>query len=139
MPLTLKKPIQSILNHQEVLKHSHSIPMRGGGQNNSYLDSFPPFSFFKLLFSLYTIQQNHKKQQRFYKQTIQVFPSLKYPKLESCKDYKESLSFSYHLAYLLGEVLSKASKFWYKGGYLKLIQEIKQRNPKVVISRISSS
>ncbi|MDE7174736.1 MAG: hypothetical protein K2N75_01615, partial [Helicobacter sp.] len=31
-----------------------------------------------------------------------------------------------HLAYLLGEVLSKADKFWYKGGYLKLNQEIKK-------------
>ena len=57
---------------------------------------------------------------------IEIFPSLKYPPLQSCKDYPESLSYKYHLAYLLGEALSKADKIWYKGGYFTLNKKIKE-------------
>ncbi|WP_416860044.1 hypothetical protein, partial [Helicobacter ganmani] len=109
---------------QETL--NHSIPVRGGGHSNPYLDSFTPLAFLNLLLSLYKLKQTHKQQQQFYKQTIQVFPSLKYPPLQSCKDYPESLSYKYHLAYLLGEALSKADKIWYKGGYFTLNKKIKE-------------
>ncbi len=98
----------------------------GGGQNNTYLVSLIPFAFLKLLLCLYKIKQTHKKQQQFYKQTIQLFPNLKYPSLQSCKDYQQSLCFQYHLAYLLGEALSKADKIWYKGGYFTLNKKIKE-------------
>lgn len=46
--------------------------------------------------------------------------------MQSCKDYPESLSYKYHLAYLLGEALSKADKIWYKGGYFTLNKKIKE-------------
>ena len=98
----------------------------GGGQNNTYLVSLIPFAFLKLLLCLYKIKQTHKKQQQFYKQTIQLFPNLKYPSLQSCKDYQQSLCFQYHLTYLLGEALSKADKIWYKGGYFTLNKKIKE-------------
>ncbi|AWI33780.1 DUF2972 domain-containing protein [Helicobacter apodemus] len=98
----------------------------GGGQNNTYLVSLIPFAFLKLLLCLYKIKQTHKKQQQFYKQTIQLFPNLKYPSLQDCKDYQQSLCFQYHLAYLLGEALSKADKIWYKGGYFTLNKKIKE-------------
>lgn len=111
----------SSLNSKENLKHS--IPVRGGGH---LLASLNPLSFLKLLFCLYKTKKTHKKQQQLYKQTIQLFPSLKYPKLESCQDYKESLAYQYHLAHLLGEALSKADKIWYKGGYFTLSKKIKE-------------
>ncbi|HEB7556514.1 TPA: hypothetical protein RZH79_001732, partial [Campylobacter coli] len=53
-------------------------------------------------------------------------PSLKLPPLESYPDYKEALKFKNHLSCKLGQALIKANKTWYKGGYIKLIFEIRK-------------
>ncbi|WP_416859979.1 DUF2972 domain-containing protein [Helicobacter ganmani] len=61
---------------------------------------------------------------------IEIFPSLKYPPLQSCKDYPESLSYKYHLAYLLGEALLQTNKTWYRGSYFTLHKKIQKAKEK---------
>jgi len=73
--------------------------------------------FFKIIFL-------HKKQQKLYKQSIILFPHLRYPKLETCFDYKQSLVLKTHLPYLLGQSIIKAYQNWYKGGFITLFSEI---------------
>lgn len=75
---------------------------------------------------LYKIKKQHKKEQKIYQQTIQVFPQLKYPNLETCSDYEQALRYKFHLSYMLGEVLIKAGKTWYKGSGFKLKNDIKK-------------
>ncbi|QWU79709.1 DUF2972 domain-containing protein [Campylobacter novaezeelandiae] len=75
---------------------------------------------------LYEIKKQHKKEQKIYQQTIQVFPQLKYPNLETCSDYEQALRYKFHLSYMLGEVLIKAGKTWYKGSGFKLKNDIKK-------------
>ena len=99
----------------------------GGGYRNSFLSFLLQFckkNFLILLFSLINITLKHKKQKKFYKQIIQMFPHLKYTSLEQCQDYKESLIIKYHLATLLGEALIKAHTTWYKGGYFFLYKDL---------------
>ncbi|EIE2159663.1 sugar transferase, partial [Campylobacter jejuni] len=76
--------------------------------------------YIALFKKLYQIKRQHKKEQKIYQQTIQVFPQLKYPSLEACSDYEQALKYKFHLSYMLGEVLIKADKTWYKGGGFKL-------------------
>ncbi|WP_412175541.1 DUF2972 domain-containing protein [Campylobacter sp. IFREMER_LSEM_CL1085] len=83
--------------------------------------------YITLPYKLYKIKQQHKKDQKLYKQTIKIFPYLAYPKVESCKDYNESIKYKYHLSYMLGEALIKAHKTWYKGGYFKLSSLLKEK------------
>ncbi|EKL1456975.1 glycosyl transferase, partial [Campylobacter jejuni] len=64
--------------------------------------------YIALFKKLYKIKKQHKKEQQIYQQTIQIFPQLKYPSLETCPDYSESLRYKFHLSYMLGEVLIKA-------------------------------
>ncbi|MBD5165014.1 DUF2972 domain-containing protein [Helicobacter sp.] len=108
------------------LRNSKTILSAGGGA----LSSLKILSLPKLFFQLFKIKQTHNKEKQFYQQAIAVFPSLKYPPLESCKDYKQSLSYKYHLTYLLGEVLIKANRDLFKGGYLTLNKEIKRAKEK---------
>ncbi|EOJ1344425.1 DUF2972 domain-containing protein [Campylobacter jejuni] len=75
---------------------------------------------------LYKIKKQHKKEQKIYQQTIQVFPQLKYPSLEACSDYEQALRYKFHLSYMLGEVLIKAYQTWYKGSGFKLTNDIKK-------------
>ncbi|ELE1019601.1 sugar transferase, partial [Campylobacter jejuni] len=69
--------------------------------------------YIALFKKLYKIKKQHKKQQKIYQQTIQVFPQLKYPSLEACSDYEQALRYKFHLSYMLGEVLIKAYQTWY--------------------------
>ncbi|ECL2360946.1 DUF2972 domain-containing protein, partial [Campylobacter jejuni] len=75
---------------------------------------------------LYCIKKQYKKEQRIYQQTIQIFPQLKYPSLESCPDYKESLRYKFHLSYMLGEVLIQSFKNLHKGAGFKLYKDFKR-------------
>ncbi|HEH5660128.1 TPA: glycosyltransferase [Campylobacter jejuni] len=69
---------------------------------------------------------SHKQEQKIYQEKIKKDPSLKLPSLESYPDYKEALKFKNHLSYKLGQALIKANKTWYKGGYVKVIFEIRK-------------
>ncbi|HEF1683135.1 TPA: glycosyl transferase, partial [Campylobacter jejuni] len=82
--------------------------------------------YIALFKKLYKIKKQHKKEQKIYKQTIQVFPQLKYPSLETCPDYSESLRYKFHLSYMLGEVLIKADMNKFKDGYFFLFKNIEQ-------------
>ncbi|EDK4637248.1 glycosyl transferase, partial [Campylobacter jejuni] len=52
--------------------------------------------YIALFKKLYKIKKQHKKEQKIYQQTIQVFPQLKYPNLETCPDYNEALRCKFH-------------------------------------------
>lgn len=82
--------------------------------------------YIKLLYQLYTIKKEHSLQIKIYKQTVKVFPQLTYPKLKDCKDYEDSVRYTFHLSYMIGNVLIKAHRDWYKGGYFFLYKNIIQ-------------
>ncbi|HEH5156772.1 TPA: hypothetical protein SG801_001065, partial [Campylobacter coli] len=75
---------------------------------------------------LLSIIISHKQEQKTYREKIKKDPSLKLPSLESYPDYKEALKEKECFTYKLGEALIKANKNWYKGGYIKLIFEIRK-------------
>ncbi|OEW41321.1 capsular biosynthesis protein, partial [Campylobacter sp. BCW_6464] len=89
--------------------------------------------YIALFKKLYQINKQHKKEQKIYQQTIQVFPQLKYPNLETCSDYEQALKYKFHLSYMLGEVLIKTFKTWYKGSIFTLAKNIKKANKKFKI------
>ncbi|HFP7691887.1 TPA: hypothetical protein ACHD2Q_001805, partial [Campylobacter jejuni] len=91
--------------------------------------------YLHLIKRLYKITKQHKKEQKIYQQTIQVFPQLKYPSLEKCSDYEQALRYKFHLSYMLGEVLIKAYQNWYKGAGFKLKNNIKKANKEFQIFR----
>ncbi|HDX3445862.1 TPA: DUF2972 domain-containing protein [Campylobacter jejuni] len=101
-------------------------------QRNNYKYGGGYIALFK---KLYKIKKQHKKEQKIYQQTIQVFPQLKYPSLETCSDYNEALRCKFHLSYMIGEVLIKAYQNWYKGGGFKLKNNIKKANKEFQIFR----
>ncbi len=82
--------------------------------------------YVSLLYKLYKIKKEHSLQKNFYKQAVKNFPQLSYPKLEECKDYNESMKYTFHFSYMLGNALIKAHKNWYKGGYFYLYRDIMQ-------------
>ncbi|EII8699095.1 DUF2972 domain-containing protein, partial [Campylobacter jejuni] len=73
-------------------------------------------------------KKQHKKEQKIYQQTIQVFPQLKYPSLETCSDYEQALKYKFHLSYMLGEVLIQTFQNLHKGSMFKLAKNIKKAN-----------
>ncbi|EOH7193620.1 sugar transferase, partial [Campylobacter jejuni] len=91
--------------------------------------------YIALFKKLYKIKKQHKKEQKIYQQTIQIFPQLKYPSLETCGDYEQALRYKFHLSYMLGEVLIKADKTWHKGSGFKLKNDIKKANKEFQIFR----
>ncbi|EIX0422639.1 DUF2972 domain-containing protein, partial [Campylobacter jejuni] len=91
--------------------------------------------YIALFKKLYKIKKQHKKEQKIYQQTIQIFPQLKYPSLEKCSDYEQALRYKFHLSYMLGKVLIKAYQTWYKGGGFKLKNNIKKANKEFQIFR----
>ncbi|ECR3478878.1 capsular biosynthesis protein, partial [Campylobacter coli] len=75
--------------------------------------------YIALFKKLYKIKKQHKKEQKIYQQTIQVFPQLKYPNLETCSDYEQALKYKFHLSYMLGEVLIQTFQNLHKGSMFK--------------------
>ncbi|EAK2051360.1 capsular biosynthesis protein, partial [Campylobacter jejuni] len=86
-------------------------------QRNNYKYGGGYIALFK---KLYKIKKQHKKEQKIYQQTIQVFPQLKYPNLETCSDYEQALKYKFHLSYMLGEVLIQTFQNLHKGSMFKL-------------------
>ncbi|WP_257004547.1 hypothetical protein [Helicobacter pullorum] len=82
--------------------------------------------YIRMPYVLSYIKEKHKQEQQQYQEAIKKNPNLKLPNLESYPDYKESLKEKECLAYKLGEAFIKASKTWYKGGYVKLWFEAKR-------------
>ncbi|ELR7022756.1 DUF2972 domain-containing protein [Campylobacter coli] len=94
-------------------------------QRNNYKYGGGYIALFK---KLYQINKQHKKEQKIYQQTIQVFPQLKYPNLETCSDYEQALKYKFHLSYMLGEVLIQTFQNLHKGSMFKLAKNIKKAN-----------
>ncbi|MCV3410004.1 sulfotransferase family protein, partial [Campylobacter sp. IFREMER_LSEM_CL1890] len=76
--------------------------------------------------ALLSIIISHKQEQKIYQEKIKKDPSLKLPPLESYPDCKEALKLKNHLSYKLGQALIQANKTWYKGGYVKMLFEIRK-------------
>ncbi|ECQ7482044.1 hypothetical protein F0F44_08445 [Campylobacter coli] len=68
----------------------------------------------------------HKQEQKIYQEKIQQNPSLKLPPLESYVDYQEAKKEENSFTYKLGQAIINANKTWYKGGYVRLIFEIRK-------------
>ncbi|EAK0451494.1 coiled-coil domain-containing protein [Campylobacter lari] len=75
--------------------------------------------YIRMPFVLSFIRDQHKTEQCRIKKALKENPKLSIPTLESCLDYKEALRETQCFTYKLGEIFIKASKNWYKGGYLK--------------------
>ncbi|EAH4946439.1 DUF2972 domain-containing protein [Campylobacter jejuni] len=101
-------------------------------QRNNYKYGGGYIALFK---KLYQINKQHKKEQKIYQQTIQVFPQLKYPNLETCSDYEQALKYKFHLSYMLGEVLIQTFQNLHKGSMFKLAKNIKKANKEFKIFR----
>ena len=80
--------------------------------------------YIRMPYVLSYIKDKHKQEQQQYQEAIKKNPNLKLPTLESYPDYKEALKEKECLTYKLGEAFIKASKTWYKGGYVKLWFEV---------------
>ncbi|HED7339557.1 TPA: hypothetical protein SCV17_000864 [Campylobacter coli] len=87
--------------------------------------------YIRMPFVLSYIKDKHKQEQKIYQEKIKKDPSLKLPTLESYPDYKEALKEKECLTYKLGEAFIKASKTWYKGGYVKMWFEIEKLKKKI--------
>ncbi|WP_279144056.1 heparinase II/III domain-containing protein [Helicobacter pullorum] len=82
--------------------------------------------YIRMPYVLSYIKDKHKQEQQQYQEAIKKNPNLKLPNLESYPDYQESLKEKECLTYKLGEAFIKASKTWYKGGYVKLWFEVRK-------------
>ena len=82
--------------------------------------------YIRMPYVLSYIKDKHEQEQQQYQETIKKNPNLKLPNLESYPDYKESLKEKECLTYKLGEAFIKASKTWYKGGYVRLWFEVRK-------------
>lgn len=80
--------------------------------------------YLKMPYILSGIYNQYKKEQFAYNDKINKNPSLALPKLSTYADYKEAIKCKNHLSYKLGEALIKASKNWYKGGFIKFMFEV---------------
>lgn len=83
-----------------------------------------PLKYCTIGIALLNIARKHKKSLQTYQNLCSVSDNFKLPSLSSYADYEEALQIKEHLSYKLGEALIKASKTWYKGGYLLLIKDI---------------
>ncbi|STQ87343.1 coiled-coil domain-containing protein [Helicobacter pullorum] len=82
--------------------------------------------YIRMPYVLSYIKDKHKQEQQQYQEAIKKNPNLKLPNLESYPNYQESLKEKECLTYKLGEAFIKASKTWYKGGYVKLWFEVRR-------------
>ncbi|EAK7939873.1 hypothetical protein E7Q14_07645 [Campylobacter coli] len=76
--------------------------------------------------ALLSIMISHKQEQKIYQEKIKKNPSLKLPPLEDYLDYQEALKEKECFTYKLGQALIQANKTWYKGGYIRLLLEIRK-------------
>ncbi|HEC1890306.1 sugar transferase [Campylobacter sp. US18a] len=79
------------------------------------------WGYIRMPFVLSYIRDKHQKEQLAYIQRIRINPELILPPLEDCPDYEEALKIKNYFSYKLGEAFIKASKNWYKGGYIKFL------------------
>lgn len=83
------------------------------------LNSKSVLCFISLPFIILSIVISHKQEQKAYKFKIKKNPNLALPPLSSYDDYNEALKIKNHFSYQLGEEFIRASKNWYRGGYIK--------------------
>ncbi|HHY1437621.1 TPA: sugar transferase, partial [Campylobacter jejuni] len=77
--------------------------------------------YIRMPYVLSYIKDKHKFEQKAYEEKIKENPNLALPPLETYLDYNEALKEKECFTYKLGEAFIRASKNWYKGGYIKFI------------------
>ncbi|WP_161565435.1 class I SAM-dependent methyltransferase [Campylobacter jejuni] len=85
------------------------------------MNSKSVLGYLSLPFIILSIVISHKQEQKAYKFKVKKNPNLALPPLETYPDYNEALKEKECFTYKLGEAFIKASKNWYKGGYIKFI------------------
>ncbi len=90
------------------------------------INSKSVLGFLSLPFIILSIVISHKQEQKAYKIKIKKNPNLSLPPLENYPDYQEALKEKKCLTYKLGQEFIKASRTWYKGGYVKMWFEIRR-------------
>ncbi|EGK8076972.1 hypothetical protein IO383_001434 [Campylobacter lari] len=75
----------------------------------------------KILKLPYLLLKELKKFQFFQKESQNILKdfNLKMQSLNKCSDYEKSIKITNYFFYKLGQLLIKANKEWYKGGYIK--------------------
>lgn len=94
------------------------------------INSKSVLGFLSLPFIILSIVISHKQEQKTYKIKIKKNPNLALPPLETYPDYREALKEKECLIYKLGQEFIKASKTWYKGGYVKFIFKVMKMKKK---------
>ncbi|ELK4666012.1 hypothetical protein Q6796_000391 [Campylobacter coli] len=82
--------------------------------------------FLVLPIVLLSIIISFKQEQKIYQEKIKKNPDFKLPPLRKYPDYQEAVKLKNYFSYKLGQAFIKASKSWYKGGYIKFLFEIKK-------------
>lgn len=107
-----------IINFNSALRqiHNHLSYKLGSAM---IINSKSFLGYILMPYVLIAITIAHKTEQKIYKAKITKDPSLKFPPLEECPDYQESLKEKECFTYQLGLAFIKASKTWYKGGLFR--------------------
>ncbi|RTJ93488.1 hypothetical protein C3H43_06605 [Campylobacter jejuni] len=98
------------------------------------LNSKSVLGYLSLPFIILSIVISHKQEQKAYKFKVKKNPNLALPPLETYPDYNEALKEKECFTYKLGEAFIKASKNWYKGGYIKFILKDVPRLKRLIIN-----
>lgn len=79
-----------------------------------------------IILEWWKLKKNHKKNQDFHKQLIEVRPDLKLPPLKNYEDYNEALACKHHLSFKIGQAIIEADKNKFGFGYFKLKNKIRK-------------
>ncbi|EEU8400263.1 alpha-2,3-sialyltransferase [Campylobacter lari] len=91
--------------------------------------------YIRMPFVLSYIKDKHKQEQKIYQEKIKKNPLLALPPLKSYLDYKEALKEKECFTYKLGQALIQANKTWYKGGYIKLLFEVRKLKREIYVKK----
>ncbi|MCV3422602.1 hypothetical protein L8V89_00745 [Campylobacter lari] len=123
-PKPIIKRMQIIYSQSAIFRIQNQLSYKLG--QAMIVNSKSILGYIRMLFVLSYIKDKHKQEQKIYQEKIKKDPSLKLPPLEDYLDYQEALKLKNHLSYKLGQALIKANKTWYKGGYVKMLFEIRK-------------
>ncbi|NDJ27113.1 hypothetical protein GW575_03970 [Campylobacter sp. MIT 19-121] len=130
----LENENKTLQNEITSLKQTKGAALRAQNQLayklGTTLMSYSKSKFFylnpKFYLTLLSIKSRHKKSKKAYENLIFSNPSFKLSLLETYADYDEALKVQNFFSYRLGLEFIKASKTWYKGGYVRFCFEVKK-------------
>ncbi|QEL06425.1 hypothetical protein [Campylobacter lari] len=123
-PKPIIKRMQIIYSQSAIFRIQNQLSYKLG--QAMIVNSKSILGYIRMLFVLSYIKDKHKQEQKIYQEKIKKDPSLKLPPLEDYLDYQEALKEKECFTYKLGQALIQANKTWYKGGYIRLLLEIRK-------------